>query len=179
MQVGKTTCADYLVRRFGFTKYALADPIKAIAREAFGWDGTKDARGRRLLQELGSVGRHYDPLIWLDRLDEKIRAAGPVDVVVDDLRLAREVAYFERARFVCVLVTRPPDRIPTPPDGERTHHETEIGLDALDFDRVIDNAGTFEELYGALDRIVATLRRESARSPGDTERPRHETGPSA
>jgi hypothetical protein len=61
MQVGKTTAADRLVERHGFVKYALAGPIKEIARTGFGWDGQKDARGRRLLQEIGTVGRNYAP----------------------------------------------------------------------------------------------------------------------
>ncbi|HET6617196.1 MAG TPA: hypothetical protein VFH69_05245, partial [Gemmatimonadota bacterium] len=52
MQVGKTTAADRLVERHGFVKYALATPIKEIARSEFGWDGRKDPRGRRLLQEI-------------------------------------------------------------------------------------------------------------------------------
>lgn len=174
MQVGKTTCADHLVRRHGFVKHALADPIKRIARESFGWDGAKDARGRRLLQELGTVGRHYDPDVWLDRLDAKIRSEGSSDVVVDDLRLAREVAYLERAGFVCVLVTRPSELVRSAVAPVGVRHETETGLDAIEFDRVIDNAGTFEDLYAHLDRLVTTLREEE-----DTERPRREAGPSA
>ena len=67
MQVGKTTAADRLVERHGFVKFALAAPIKDIAREDFGWDGRKDARGRRLLQEVGTVGRNYRADMWLDR----------------------------------------------------------------------------------------------------------------
>lgn len=174
MQVGKTTCADHLVRRYGFVKHALADPIKEIARESFGWDGSKNVRGRRLLQELGTVGRHYDPDIWLDRLAGKLRATDPVDVVVDDLRLAREVAYLERAGFTCVLVTRRRELVARTSDTGRARHETETGLDQLDFEWVVDNAGTFEDLYARLDRIVLALR-----GRGDTERPRRETGPSA
>lgn len=174
MRVGKTTCADHLVRRYGFVKHALADPIKEIARESFGWDGSKEDRGRHLLQELGTVGRHYDPDIWLDRLAGKLRAAGPVDVVVDDLRLAREVAYLEEAGFTCVLVTRPRELVTRTSDARGGRHETETELAAVDFDRIVDNAGTFEDLYARLDRMVAALRRR-----GDTERPRRETGPSA
>ena len=85
MQVGKTTAADWLVARHGFVKYALADPIKEIARTGFGWDGRKDARGRRLLQEIGTVGRHYDPDLWLDRFAARLRAEAPARAVVDAL----------------------------------------------------------------------------------------------
>jgi len=170
MQVGKTTAADHLVRRYGFVKFALADPIKQIARRYMGWDGAKDARGRHLLQQIGTVGREYDPEVWLDHLAARIDTAGSVDAVVDDLRLPHEVTRLRGLGFTCVRVTRPPERIPAA-DGSR--HETETGLDALELDLVLVNDGSFEELYARLDRLVASLRE------GETERPRHRTGPSA
>jgi hypothetical protein len=158
MQVGKTTAADRLVARHGFVKYALAAPIKEIARGGFGWDGRKDARGRRLLQEIGSVGRHYDRDIWLDRFAAAIAADDPPRAVVDDLRLAREVEYLRRLGFACVLVTRPERLIPAVPEGGGTAaHETETEIGQVDVDAEIDNSGSFEELYQRLDRLVAEL----------------------
>ena len=158
MQVGKTTAADRLVARHGFVKYALADPIKEIARTGFGWDGRKDARGRRLLQEIGTVGRHYDPDLWLDRFAARLRAEAPVRAVVDDLRLAREGAFLRRLGFACVLVTRPPELVPAAVGDEGTaDHETETEIDRLEAEARIANAGKFEELYARLDRLVAEL----------------------
>lgn len=164
MQVGKTTAADWLVERHGFVKYALATPIKEIARQGFGWDGAKDARGRRLLQEVGTVGRHYDRDLWLDRFAARLAADAPPRAVVDDLRLAREAEYLERLGFVCVLVTRPADQIPPPEGGgDTTGHETETGMEGVDVRLTIPNAGSFAELNARLDRLVAGL--EAARSP--------------
>jgi hypothetical protein len=158
MQVGKTTAADRLVARHGFTKYALAAPIKEIARSGFGWDGRKDARGRRLLQEIGTVGRHYDRDIWLDRFAAALAANDPPRAVVDDLRLGREVEYLRRLGFVCILITRPERLIPALPEGgETAGHETETEIGQLDVDAEIDNSGTFEELYERLDGLVAEL----------------------
>lgn len=34
---GKDTLADYLVRQYGYTKYSLADPIKRLLNDRFGW----------------------------------------------------------------------------------------------------------------------------------------------
>lgn len=158
MQVGKTTAADRLVAVHGFRKYALAAPIKEIARTDFGWDGRKDARGRRLLQEIGTVGRHYDRDIWLDRFAAALAADEPPRAVVDDLRLAREEEYLRRLGFVCVLVTRPERLIPAMPEGGGTAgHETETEIGQVDVDAEIDNSGTFEELYERLDRLVVEL----------------------
>ncbi|HJR54697.1 MAG TPA: hypothetical protein VJ982_13410 [Gemmatimonadota bacterium] len=163
MQVGKTTAADRLVERHGFVKYALAAPIKEIARAEFGWDGRKDARGRRLLQEVGTVGRNYRGDIWLDRFAARLAAEGPSRAVVDDLRLAREEDYLRKLGFACVLVTRPADRIPATEGAEAARgHETETEIGRLEVDAVIDNAGSFDELYARLDRLVAEL--EAARA---------------
>ena len=158
MQVGKTTAADRLVERHGFVKYALAAPIKEIAEGAFGWDGRKDARGRRLLQEVGTVGRNYRGDIWLDRLAGRLAAESPPRAVVDDLRLEREECYLRELGFACVLITRPPEQIAAVEGAEEARgHETETEIGRLDVDAVIDNSGSFDDLYQRLDRLVADL----------------------
>lgn len=166
MQVGKTTAADHLVERHGFVKYALADPIKEIARHDFGWDGVKDDRGRRLLQEIGDVGRHYDADLWLDRFAARLESDRPPRAVVDDVRLEREVAHLRSLGFLVLRVVRPVELIPAlASGGSRSAHATETGLDALELDGTIDNAGTFDELYARLDALVESLER-SREDPG-------------
>ncbi len=174
MQVGKTTAADHLVGRHGFQKYALADPIKRIASEAFGWDGRKDDRGRRLLQEIGSVGRHYAPDIWLERFAARLAADSPHRAVVDDLRLAREVEFLRRLGFVCVRVDRPGHLIAPAVHGhERQGHETETGLEALELDASVPNRSSFEALYERLDALVVGLESGAdGGARGGTEKPR-------
>lgn len=160
MQVGKTTAADHLVERHGFVKYALADPIKEIAARGFGWDGLKDDRGRRLLQEVGDVGRHYDPDLWLDRFAARLESDRPLRTVVDDVRLEREVTYLRSLDFFVALVVRPPEKIATlSPDVARRAHATETGLEDVDLDARIDNSGTFDELHGRLEALVKRLER--------------------
>lgn len=158
MQVGKTTVADYLVERYGFRKYALADPIKQIATRSFGWDGAKDDRGRRLLQEIGTVGRNYDPELWLERFAERIRANHGDRLVVDDLRLALEVEYLGRLGFACIQIVRAPELITTlPPERARQEHETEVELEHLGLDYRLENNGTFAELFAQIDALMTAL----------------------
>lgn len=158
MQVGKTTVADYLVEHYGFQKYALADPIKQIATRSFGWDGAKDGRGRRLLQEIGTVGRNYDPELWLDRFAVRISAVDGARLVVDDLRLALEVEYLERLGFACIQIVRAPELITTlPPELARQEHETEVELERLSFDYRLENNGTLEELFAQIDALMTDL----------------------
>lgn len=153
MRVGKTTCAEHLVSCHGYRRYAIADPIKDLARTGFGWDGRKDDRGRRLLQELGSAGRAYERRIWLRRFDEWFAAHGDVPVVVDDVRLVNEVEHFRRRRFLLIGLRRP-----TVPGGAGDAvlraHETETELERADFDVVVVNVGTIPDLLEKLDRAV-------------------------
>ena len=154
MQVGKTTAADHLVANHGFAKHAFADPIKRIAAGSFGWDGAKDPRGRRLLQEIGTAGRHYDPDLWLEHLGRRLAGERLPRVVVDDVRLAREVSYLEELGFVCVRILRStaPVSIGTS-DPERLYHETETELDDVPFAHTIANDGSLAELYEAVDEL--------------------------
>ncbi|MBW3660304.1 MAG: hypothetical protein KY397_01550 [Gemmatimonadetes bacterium] len=157
MQVGKTTAADWLVERHGFVKYALADSIKEIACRDFEWDGLKDDRGRRLLQEIGDVGRNYRPDLWLDRFAARLQADPASRAVVDDVRLEREVRYLRDLGFVVALVVRPADRIATLPLQARRSHPTETGLEGVQLDVAVDNSGSFEAFYVRLDALVKSL----------------------
>lgn len=94
--VGKTTTAQELARHLtpaGILPFA--KPLKELATLFFGWDGRKNARGRRLLQTLGTdVGREWDPEFWVRKWQEAMMPlldAG-CSVIADDLRFANEAA---------------------------------------------------------------------------------------
>jgi len=101
---GKDTLADLLVSELGFVKDSMARDLKQIARDHFGWDGAKDARGRRLLQVLGTEGgREYDKELWLGKIGVRI---GNQHLVVPDVRFRNELEYFRDRGFITVLVVR-------------------------------------------------------------------------
>jgi hypothetical protein len=154
MQVGKTTCANHLVSRYGYARYALAEPIKELAQREFGWDGRKDDRGRRLLQEIGSAARAYDHGIWLRRFEEWFSARGATPVVIDDVRLPSEADFFREKGFLTILVLRPGFSLPLA-DPALREHETERELEPSQLDLVITNAGTIADLHRAVDEALA------------------------
>ena len=101
MEVGKTATAKAIAEQVlqarwfdGVTILPFAGPLKRVAREIFGWDGTKDEKGRRLLQVLGTdAGRAYNPDLWVNlwaREAADILAQGHL-VLVDDVRFQNEV----------------------------------------------------------------------------------------
>lgn len=102
--VGKTTTANALVGLFdafyGLSHHIMsfASPVKTIAM-MLGWDGKKDARGRKLLQSLGTdTARAYDPDVWVKRWERDAKEmADIVDIIlVDDVRFPNEVQAIQR-----------------------------------------------------------------------------------
>lgn len=102
--VGKTTLANAL--KTSFEKIAVtceifpfAERVKAVAKEQFGWDGEKDERGRKLLINIGMMGREYNPDIWANKVLEKI-ASKPVEVIIiDDWRFPNEGKVIKEFNF--------------------------------------------------------------------------------
>lgn len=124
-----------------FKSMAFADALKDMAL-SYGWDGRKDERGRRLLQDLGMAWRRYDPKYWIRRVQSKVPLY-PGSVVVSDCRFLNEIVdmqLFGECFFfhvVTVRVERPGyDNGLT---GETAVHESETNLDGLSFDMTVFN----------------------------------------
>lgn len=76
---------------------AFATPIKECAMKYFNWDGNKDEKGRRLLQQIGRVGREYDKDIWIKKLIEKIEEYSNIQYfIITDWRFKNEYEYLEK-----------------------------------------------------------------------------------
>lgn len=142
MASGKTYCADYLVKNYGYYKLSLADKLKAIAYELYGTVG-KDGDARRIYQELGDKLRSFDDDVFtkytLSTINNTYTKAR---IVIDDVRLPREAELLKAAGFKLIRVDTLPrvrqERIealyPNVPQ-DRQSHATErsfnqIGADA-------------------------------------------------
>ena len=98
---GKTYAATWFRFRTGKgSVWSFAAEIKAIAK-GMGWDGQKDDRGRRLLQQIGSAGRAYDPWTWVSKM--------PTDqpIIIDDVRFLNEAEAIRDAGGIVVRIIRP------------------------------------------------------------------------
>lgn len=98
---GKTSLAEVLETQ-GYTMKAFAEPLKYIAKSWFNWNGEKDEKGRKLLQDLGSVGRAYNKDVWVKHAEKFIEArilmaknskyhVDEVKIVWQDVRFENEV----------------------------------------------------------------------------------------
>ena len=101
---GKDEVARYLERRHGFVRLAFADALKTVCKTYLGWDGRKDYRGRRLLQEVGMSARHYDSEHWLKIVQEQMallmRSPECRRFVVSDCRFLDELQWVWEMRGI-------------------------------------------------------------------------------
>lgn len=97
---GKTYAATWFKLRTGGEIWSFAAEIKRIAA-TMGWNGEKDTRGRKLLQDLGSIGREYDRQCWVSRM--------PTDraVIIDDVRYINEAAAIRSVCGIIIRIERP------------------------------------------------------------------------
>lgn len=109
-------------------------------------------------------GFHED--IWVASLENKLRRSSD-DVVISDCRFPNEVAALRRSGGYVIRVHRgntpewwpiavsDPDLMPQRYPGV---HASEWAWAATDFDRVIPNHGTLDELYAQINDLVRDLQ---------------------
>jgi hypothetical protein len=148
-QVGKDTVASYLTLRYGYVRIGNADYLKKVATQ-LGWDGKKDERGRRFLQDLGMVVRQYNEDFWVNVVINTIKEAWKKDdsvrFVVPDVRFPNEASAIKGLGGLIVRVMRY--------TGFVDEHPSETSMDYYPADFTICNFGGFDELYKQVDSLV-------------------------
>jgi len=154
----------------------IASSLKEVATNSFNWDGKKDARGRKLLQDIGDVGRCYNPDIWLDAW--RLEAWGYDCAIVDDLRFVsmddsdlcgiRELLYFTSnfpGQTIFIKIT---GRTTYSEDDKAAQHSTERDIPDEAFDHIIDNSGTKEDLFNAMMEIFNNEKERFIKEIGES-----------
>ena len=154
-QVGKDTLGHYLEVRYGFQRIAFADYLKHIATK-LGWDGRKDERGRKLLQDLGLVVRQYSERFWVEaafRTMHRLQRKGYRDFVITDVRFINEVMLIKEYAGIAVRVWSRDER------ADDLHpSETELdGFLLWDY-KVESTPGDFTGFYRQVDELIARER---------------------
>lgn len=139
---GKDTAAEALYRKH-YNRVAFADAVKNLAFE-FGWNGLKDERGRRLLQDLGMAGRAYKESIWIDHVREN--RIGLSNHVFTDVRFQNEADYIRGLGGIIVRIVRP--------GIISGNHESELKQSEIAADIEIVNDGTIEDLHEKIRNII-------------------------
>lgn len=162
---GKDTfCKVMQSKSLGVVRFAFADALKEIAK-SFLWDGKKDTKGRRLLQQIGAVGREYDKDIWANKVVEAIKNfeylqmpyleshyGGEFIAVITDFRFPNEYEVIKR-NFDNVKTYKIVGRQAYL--GENAKDVSETSLDNFQFDGIIDNSSYKSSLVEKAKQLLS------------------------
>jgi len=132
MRSGKSTVAESIKRviekvhpETNVVIHGFAFGVKKVAYEAFGWDGEKDAKGRRLLQAVGTeAGREYNENIWAEKAYEFVIDHEPDVIIFDDCRFENEINVWQDKPSIGQVITIRCFR----DEEEYSNHPSEISL---------------------------------------------------
>ena len=135
-----------------------ASYLKIYAKNVLGWDGDSSTKPRTFLQELGDIVKDIDPNFLVNRVLEDIEVYSHYfdNIIISDARFIPEIKTVEdKFGAVKILIHGRDNNLS---DTEKKHN-TETSLDGFDdFDYVIDNSGTLDDLKNKADEILEALK---------------------
>ncbi len=172
-RVGKDTSADYLIRSYGYEKYALADPMKQAVQSLFHfsedqlWGDAKEivdpyweVTPREIMQFIGidtlfeglaTRFPHLGHTFYLRAFD-RWRDAHPQSlVVISDLRMQEDVFALKKRGALIIRIKRPEILL------EDTHVSEAQVASVTGYDITIVNDGTIEELEEKIKKAIKNL----------------------
>lgn len=161
---GKDTAADYIVENYDFSKHSFAFYLKALLWFLFGIEQDELINGdktrfvpmwgmtiREMLQKVGTdaLRNNFDQDIWVKLTLGNYEGE---DLVFSDVRFENEAARIKELGGLMIRIDRPGVSI----EDSTAAHESENGLSHyMNWDYVITNDGTVEDLYKEIDLIMA------------------------
>lgn len=159
---GKDTFVDQLETLTSVYRHSTVDTIKNIAESHFGWDGEKDAKGRKLLSDLKIASIEYNNMphnemkIAIDYAEK----SGQYDVFTC---MVRDISEIEKAvndpdlkdKVVTILITS--DRT----QGHKYGNVADDNVMDYIYDYYIDNSGTIEDLKEMANLILQDCIKEN------------------
>ena len=157
---GKDTAADFLVSQYGGLQFSFAGPLYDIMY--FYQDTMKVERhkDRVFLQTIGSLARQKNPDVWVNLCLRKAWEHPKENIYITDGRYFNELEAGKDDGFyiVHVVSNNSVRQERRPNESIEDSHPSENGYPAdYEFDFTVENNGTVEELYDALETVVAEI----------------------
>jgi len=154
---GKDTSVDYLINLYGGVKFSFAKPLYDMmyhSQEVLGLTQKKD---RKFLQMFGDFFRsEVNEDIFVNLCIGQVNSTdGNGHCYISDLRFINEFRKLKSNGFFCVKINRSADNSARIDNGNQ-HHISETSLQNInddEWDCIIDNNGTLQDLYRQLDSI--------------------------
>ena len=186
---GKDTVAERLVQQHGYVKDSFAKSLKDAVAAMFNWDRNmlegdttssrhwreqpdkfwserlgKPVTPRWVLQHFGTEvmrGQMYDG-IWLDSCMGRYKGQ---NTVISDTRFINEIKTIKEHGGIIVCVKR--GDLPSQKEMQDTGaHQSEWDWLESDFDIIIENTGTKEELFQKVDDLI--ISNKIAHTPSES-----------
>lgn len=172
LRSGKDSVSNYLCEKYGYTRFAFGDGLKAVCRSLYPDQFAGGRKPRALLQGFGQDARRYDESVWvrkcfrtIEEFDQQAKEEGRLfQVVISDLRQPSEYNECKRRGYVILRVTAP-DKIRVCRaiesadhfDYSSLTHDTESHVDSFKVDDEISNDGTLEDLHAKIDKALEAM----------------------
>lgn len=165
---GKDTTALAIKAAYGDKKVinlAYGNYIKSYAMKISSWDGNEDTKPRELLQNLGTevIRDKIDKDFFVKRLCDDIRVYSYYfDVItVSDARFPNEILTPKKLFDDVVTIKVVRSNFETNLTADEQMHSTETALDGFnDYDFILENDGTIEDLNDKVKKIVEKVEHE-------------------
>jgi len=167
-QSGKDTCAKYLVEKYNFLHLSFAEPLKKACKLLFNLNeeqinGSEKEEidlfwkisPRRIMQFVGTeifrdkikeLIPNIDSNFWIKLMEQQILKLNPnTNIVISDVRFLNEVEFIRKYNGIIVKINR---------NNEIDNHLSEMEINKIIPDFIIDNIGTFDELNKKIENIV-------------------------
>ncbi len=173
MGSGKSLVADRITNQFGHTKVSMAKWIKQTVARHYGLDCIdksivlNDKPMRTILQEVGMFMRRVDPNWHIDEVIDEIKTNNIKNFVIDDLRFLNEVEKLTK-HFKCKIIKikcskhnrlqRMIMRDMVVPTETQLADSSEVEVNKLPFDYLIENDGDTTALFEKVDAIMRSIK---------------------
>lgn len=178
LRSGKDVFAAYLVRKYGYTRFAFGDGLKDVCRRLYPEQFEGGRKPRALLQNFGQMARSFgDGNVWVNdcfrRIEEErsyyaafpwMYEGAPLRVVITDARQPNEFSRCRAEGYTIIRVNAPLEtRLERARaagdtfDDADLAHETESHVDMFSVDYDVFNIGTIDELFAQIDAIIASI----------------------
>jgi len=178
MGSGKTSIANRIITQYKYSKISMADWIKQTVEQHYGLQGIdksmsiKDKPMRTILQEMGMFMRKVDSDWHIDEVLNRIHKTGIKLFIIDDIRFINEVKLIYE-KYDCITIKVECDKIKrleriilrdiVVPTESQLKDTSEIEINDIPYDYVINNNGTLNELFDQTDRIIRSNLNESTK----------------
>jgi len=160
---GKDTCAEYMIRNYGFKRMAFADPLKLYCKKKYELKNSQleedkdklDMRWgvtpREMFKDAGMKGREFDRGYWVNKVRlDVLNSTRNSQIVITDVRFENEATFIKNNGGILVQVQREEC-------DQDDDHVSEKEMDSIKTDYSISNNSTLKCLNDTIDMVLDSI----------------------